>query len=281
MASPPPLLLLPKEIEFQATNTAVAKTFKLENTSDNGVIYRIKTTAPKRYMVRPNIGFIPPKAGVTIKVSMNLSKDPKTDPKSDKFQVQSLFFQSNGNLDENAVKEIWADSKGKELFKQRIKARLIQEGASGTPSMDASQSTNSINTLSDSIHASLTASEEPTAQIPPVVPVVTPSLNVRDVSEQIPKPETKEPKKEPPVASTVTTNPQPVVKEMNRYSSTVTTAKPAETGTGEVEQLKREKAALTRQIQEYKNASKFTIGNILILLLALMFGYMLAKFLPY
>jgi len=268
MASPP-LLLLPKEIEFQATTTAVAKSFKLENTSDNGVIYRIKTTAPKRYMVRPNIGYIRPKESVNIKVSMNLSKDPKADAKSDKFQVQSLFYQSAVPLDENKVKEIWSESKGKDLFKQRIKARILQDGASAgldvssTASFSVSESFN--NALADS-------------EVSQVSTVVSPRETnpVGNVPESVPVK-----KDHSPVSTPANPVNLPSVKEMNRYSTAAKTTD-VQSSSGELEQLKKEKAVLEKQIRNFQTNSVRTplsLGNILILLLTLLIGYLLAKIL--
>ena len=46
--------------------SAVSSVMKLGNPSDKKVCFKIKTTAPKRYCVKPNSGVIDPKQTVTI-----------------------------------------------------------------------------------------------------------------------------------------------------------------------------------------------------------------------
>jgi vesicle-associated membrane protein-associated protein A len=70
------------------------------------VSYKIKTTARKRYCVRPNTGVVNPRETVEVQsthyyafdsdqlVLLNYSKDQPIDPKTkDKFQVQSIFLE--------------------------------------------------------------------------------------------------------------------------------------------------------------------------------------------
>lgn len=68
----------------------------LENTSDGSVAFKIKTTAPKNYLVRPSSGII--QAGETCKVSIilqPLTEEPKH-PCSDRFMVQATeMFDSS------------------------------------------------------------------------------------------------------------------------------------------------------------------------------------------
>ena len=46
--------------------TAVSATMALKNPSDRKVCFKIKTTAPKRYCVKPNSGVIDPRETVQI-----------------------------------------------------------------------------------------------------------------------------------------------------------------------------------------------------------------------
>ena len=46
--------------------TAVSATMTLKNPSDRKVCFKIKTTAPKRYCVKPNSGVIDPRETVQI-----------------------------------------------------------------------------------------------------------------------------------------------------------------------------------------------------------------------
>jgi hypothetical protein len=272
MNNPPPLQLIPKEIEFQENLISDQKSFKLENTSDKDVLYRIKTTAPKRYMVRPNTGHILPRSFVLIKVTMNLSKDPKKDPKSDKFQVQSLYHSSPQQLDEQTVKDIWSTSKS-EVFKQRIKAKIVQSGATSN-NLDASL-THSTTTFSDSYNnPSLTTSEsdfvsqnnivkDPTY---PVEPSVNPVSTYDDQKGQS------------NTGNNLSVSDIPRNAAIPKQLSTPVVT-PIDMNLTEIEQLKREKAQLQRQCQDLRKAkaSNFSIERIILLIIALIIGYVLGK----
>ena len=47
-------------------NEVVTADLKLTNPSDKKVCFKVKTTAPKRYCVRPNSGVLDPKNSVTV-----------------------------------------------------------------------------------------------------------------------------------------------------------------------------------------------------------------------
>jgi hypothetical protein len=261
----PPLQLIPKEIEFQENLISDVKSFKLENTSDKDVLYRIKTTAPKRYMVRPNTGHILPRSFVLIKVTMNLSKDPKKDPKSDKFQVQSLYHSSPQQLDEQTVKDIWSSSKT-EVFKQRIKAK-IQYGANSS-TLDSSM--NNSTTLNDSYNPLTTESESELvsniAKDPVYVEPVNPVTNYDDQKGQ----------SNTGNNLSATDIPRNTVPPKQPSAPVVT---PTDMNLTEIEQLKREKAHLLRQCQDLRKAkaSNFSIERIVLLIIALIIGYVLGK----
>lgn len=44
------------------TDNLFQQTFKIFNTSEEPISFKIKTTSPKQYCVRPNVGIIPPKS---------------------------------------------------------------------------------------------------------------------------------------------------------------------------------------------------------------------------
>ncbi|TNN78641.1 Vesicle-associated membrane protein-associated protein B [Liparis tanakae] len=72
MARPEQVLLLepPHELKFRGPFSDVVTTnLKLSNPTDRNVCFKVKTTAPRRYCVRPNSGIID--AGTSIHVSVN------------------------------------------------------------------------------------------------------------------------------------------------------------------------------------------------------------------
>ena len=80
------------ELKFRGPFTdAVTTNLKLGNPTDRNVCFKVKTTAPRRYCVRPNSGIID--AGASINVSVMLQPfdyDPNEKSKH-KFMVQSMF----------------------------------------------------------------------------------------------------------------------------------------------------------------------------------------------
>ncbi|KAF6714629.1 Vesicle-associated membrane protein-associated protein A [Oryzias melastigma] len=61
----------PSDLKFKGPFTDVVTTnLKLKNPSDRRVCFKVKTTAPRRYCVRPNSGVIDPGATVNISVML-------------------------------------------------------------------------------------------------------------------------------------------------------------------------------------------------------------------
>ena len=59
-------------------NEVVTADLKLTNPSDKTVCFKVKTTAPKRYCVRPNSGVLDPKKSVTVSGKKTIvRKNPK------------------------------------------------------------------------------------------------------------------------------------------------------------------------------------------------------------
>jgi hypothetical protein len=57
---------------------AVAQLSATNNSSDTAYAFKVKTTNPKRYCVRPNVGFVP--KGQTAHVSVRRSARTRDDP---------------------------------------------------------------------------------------------------------------------------------------------------------------------------------------------------------
>eukprot|EP01118_Nematostelium_gracile_P003356 TRINITY_DN13844_c0_g1_i1.p1 TRINITY_DN13844_c0_g1~~TRINITY_DN13844_c0_g1_i1.p1 ORF type:complete len:272 (-),score=67.53 TRINITY_DN13844_c0_g1_i1:11-826(-) len=100
----------------------VTNTLNLQNISNNPLTYKIKTTAPKRYIVRPNIGLLQPGESVEIQVSITPSKDKPEDlKKRDKFLVQviPLTIEQMSSVD---PKEMWLKAREEDYLKYRLKS---------------------------------------------------------------------------------------------------------------------------------------------------------------
>lgn len=88
----------PQELGFRRPfNHEVTETLKLRNPHQDPVAFKVKTTAPKQYCVRPNSGRIEPGGHVEVQVLLQAMKeDPPPDAKCrDKFLVQSVLVTAD------------------------------------------------------------------------------------------------------------------------------------------------------------------------------------------
>ncbi|KAG7472858.1 hypothetical protein MATL_G00113630 [Megalops atlanticus] len=120
MARQEQVLLLdpPHELKFRGPFTdVVTTTLKLANPTDRNVCFKVKTTAPRRYCVRPNSGVID--AGTSINVSVMLQPfdyDPNEKSKH-KFMVQSMLAPN----DMTDMEAVWKEVKPEELMDTKLR----------------------------------------------------------------------------------------------------------------------------------------------------------------
>ncbi|KAL4785757.1 PapD-like protein [Aspergillus varians] len=107
------ILLDPPELGFKRPfNREICQVLHLTNNNPDAVVFKVKTTAPKHYCVRPNSGRIEPGKHVEVQVLLQAMKDePALDAKcKDKFLVQTVAvtkdmeFANVGSIFEKATK---------------------------------------------------------------------------------------------------------------------------------------------------------------------------------
>lgn len=64
---------------------------KLTNPSEKKVLFKIKTTAPKKYCVRPNSGILEPKNSIEIAICLQPFIFDPSEKNKHKFMVQTVF----------------------------------------------------------------------------------------------------------------------------------------------------------------------------------------------
>ncbi|XP_059914637.1 VAMP (vesicle-associated membrane protein)-associated protein A, like isoform X1 [Gadus macrocephalus] len=108
----------PADLKFKGPFTDVVTTnLKLKNPSDRRVCFKVKTTAPRRYCVRPNSGVIEPGATVTISVMLQpFDYDPNEKSKH-KFMVQTIFAPANVT----DMDALWKDAKPDDLMDSKLR----------------------------------------------------------------------------------------------------------------------------------------------------------------
>ncbi|XP_058030256.1 vesicle-associated membrane protein-associated protein A isoform X1 [Ahaetulla prasina] len=108
----------PTDLKFKGPFTDVVTTnLKLRNPSDRKICFKVKTTAPRRYCVRPNSGIIDPGTSVTVSVMLQpFDYDPNEKSKH-KFMVQTIFAPPNIT----DMEAVWKDAKSDELMDSKLR----------------------------------------------------------------------------------------------------------------------------------------------------------------
>uniref|UniRef100_A0A8B9HGN1 Vesicle-associated membrane protein-associated protein A n=1 Tax=Astyanax mexicanus TaxID=7994 RepID=A0A8B9HGN1_ASTMX len=109
-------MLWPQKFKSPFTDVVTAN-LKLTNPSDKKVCFKVKTTAPRRYCVRPNSGAIDPGASIIISVMLQpFDYDPNEKSKH-KFMVQTIFAPAAVADTES----MWKDAKPDELMDSKLR----------------------------------------------------------------------------------------------------------------------------------------------------------------
>jgi len=124
------LQLEPKgELRFKGPFTEVVTSLlKLTNPSDKRVCFKVKTTAPKRYCVRPNCGVVEPHQCVTVQVMLQPFEYDPSERNKHKFMVQSMFAPE-GLINHEVL---WKDATKDQLMDSRLKCIFDMPGHEDT-----------------------------------------------------------------------------------------------------------------------------------------------------
>ncbi|KAH6641767.1 PapD-like protein [Chaetomium tenue] len=123
----------PVELGFRRPFTVeVSQVLKIKNPNSSPVAFKVKTTAPKQYCVRPNSGRIEPGHEVEVSVLLQAMKqEPPSDAKCrDKFLVQSVTITADKEF--TNVTQIWDGVEKSAVQEKKIRVAWLppHEGAS-------------------------------------------------------------------------------------------------------------------------------------------------------
>jgi hypothetical protein len=124
-------LEVPPGLNFRfQLNKQLLASISMNNPSDKRVGFKIKTTAPKKYVVRPSSGVVEPRSSMAVQVIMQAQKEYPADFQNckDKFMVQTTVMSSDEALD----KETFNKDVRKEMREHRLK--VVLEGPAAPPS---------------------------------------------------------------------------------------------------------------------------------------------------
>lgn len=159
------------EIVFQGPFEHVVTSYlELKNPSDNRVGFKVKTTAPRRYCVRPNSGIVEPGGKVRIAIMLQpLESESDAERSKHKFMVQSTVIQNPGtvNIDEiwqNALPDEVMDSKLRCVFHTPDQTAANEDQANDTKQRQQQQQINQITKQTSSSTNSTTSQQQASRQ---------------------------------------------------------------------------------------------------------------------
>ncbi|XP_071722928.1 vesicle-associated protein 2-1-like [Rutidosis leptorrhynchoides] len=101
---------------------------KVANNTENHVAFKVKTTSPKKYFVRPNTGVIQPWDSCVIRVTLQAQREYPPDMQcKDKFLLQSAIVAPHTDVDE-LPQDTFNKDTGKAI--EEMKLRVVYASAS-------------------------------------------------------------------------------------------------------------------------------------------------------
>ncbi|XP_019867702.2 vesicle-associated membrane protein-associated protein B [Aethina tumida] len=150
MSKPEQVLVIEpqNELRFRGPfNNAVTSYMKLTNPSEKKVLFKIKTTAPKKYCVRPNSGVLNPNSTIEIAICLQPFVFDPAEKNKHKFMVQTVFAPEGEINLEQLWKEIGSDqlmdSKLKCVFELPAENETHEEPNKASPKLDTTAQSNS------------------------------------------------------------------------------------------------------------------------------------------
>ncbi|PSN64052.1 VAMP-associated protein [Corynespora cassiicola Philippines] len=153
----------PPELGFKRPfQHEVSQVLRLKNPHSDPVAFKVKTTAPKQYCVRPNSGRISPGEDVEVQILLQAMKeDPPLDAKCrDKFLVQSVLVTADKEFSNTA--SLWAHIE--QTAKSSIQEKKIR--VTFLPADDVSSTPPRTNGVSSRDEHSIISSPSPEAVTP-------------------------------------------------------------------------------------------------------------------
>lgn len=151
----------------------VTSYLELKNPSGDRVCFKVKTTAPRRYCVRPNNGTIEPNGKIRIAIMLQpMDADSQTERSKHKFMVQSTIIRG-GDDNTTGLDEIWQNATPDEIMDSKLRCVFqTPDEEHDSPARQKLQDdhpvsgggTKSSSDISSTVAATITATKDTTSQ---------------------------------------------------------------------------------------------------------------------
>ncbi|XP_021898552.1 vesicle-associated protein 1-2 [Carica papaya] len=149
----------PQDLEFPfELKKQISCSLQLSNKTDNYVAFKVKTTNPKKYCVRPNTGVVLPRSTCDVIVTMQAQKEAPPDMQcKDKFLLQSVVA-SPGTTTKDITAEMFNKEAGHQVEESKLRVVYVAPPQPPSPVREGSEEGSSPR-VSVSDNGSLNASE--------------------------------------------------------------------------------------------------------------------------
>uniref|UniRef100_A0ACD5UDZ6 Uncharacterized protein n=1 Tax=Avena sativa TaxID=4498 RepID=A0ACD5UDZ6_AVESA len=121
------------------TKKQISCSMLLTNRTDGYIAFKVKTTSPKKYCVRPNSGIVPPRSASDVIVTMQAQKEAPQDMQcKDKFLVQSAVV-TEGTTVKDITGEMFKKDSGNVVDEVKLKVLYVQPPRPPSPVREGSE----------------------------------------------------------------------------------------------------------------------------------------------
>lgn len=131
------LTIQPGELKFPfELKKQISSSLRLVNSTDNYVAFKVKTTSPKKYCVRPNTGVVQPHSSAEVTVTMQAQREAPPDMQcKDKFLVQSVIAPSSKEVSQ----EMFNKEEGKDVHEAKLKVVYVSPPQPPSPITESNE----------------------------------------------------------------------------------------------------------------------------------------------
>uniref|UniRef100_A0A0C9RHI3 TSA: Wollemia nobilis Ref_Wollemi_Transcript_21876_1242 transcribed RNA sequence n=1 Tax=Wollemia nobilis TaxID=56998 RepID=A0A0C9RHI3_9CONI len=147
------LSIQPNELKFPyELKKQISCSLRLVNLTEHYVAFKVKTTSPKKYCVRPNTGVVLPQSSADITVTMQSQREAPPDLQcKDKFLIQSVIAP-NGLSTKDVSQDLFNKEPGRDIYETKLRAVYVSPPQPPSPVLESPEeglspkSSNSVDT---------------------------------------------------------------------------------------------------------------------------------------
>ncbi|KAF3440027.1 hypothetical protein FNV43_RR18305 [Rhamnella rubrinervis] len=134
------LSIEPQELQFPfELRRQISCSLQLMNKTDDFVAFKVKTTNPKKYCVRPNTGIVLPRSTCDVVVTMQAQKEAPPDMQcKDKFLLQSVVT-SPGTTAKDISPEMFSKESGQPVEECKLRVLYVPPPRPPSPVREGSE----------------------------------------------------------------------------------------------------------------------------------------------